>query len=96
MQLAADILANLAGAVGPEEAESAAMVKLQSANVLSQKKCPSCGAKKPRKQAFCMGCYYTLPRGMRQTLYAKVGQGFEAAYRRALDWLRKVAEEPAA
>ena len=54
MQLAGDILANLAGAVGPEEAESAAMVKLRAVNVLSQKGCPACGKKKARKRAFCL------------------------------------------
>jgi hypothetical protein len=48
-----------------------------------------CGREKRRQMAFCGLCFHLLPEEMQKALYRKVGQGFEAAYVRAVDWHRR-------
>jgi len=46
--------------------------------------CP-CGTPKRTKNAFCYGCYYSLPESKRRALYRRFGDGFEQAYRDAFE-----------
>lgn len=46
-----------------------------------------CGKRKRARQTFCSDCYYRLPRNLRGALYQLVGQGYEAAYQAAVDYL---------
>ncbi len=43
-----------------------------------------CGASKKAKQTFCRACYFALPKGQREALYHRVGNGYEAAYAAAI------------
>ncbi len=43
-----------------------------------------CGAGKAAKQTFCRKCYFSLPKLMRQALYRRIGNGYEAAYAAAI------------
>lgn len=49
--------------------------------------CPACNAAKKPAQTFCGHCYRKLPRDMRQSLYQRVGQGYEDAVRAAANHL---------
>ena len=40
----------------------------------------ACGNSKQTGMAFCYRCWLQLPRNVRQALYRKIGEGFEAAY----------------
>jgi hypothetical protein len=46
-----------------------------------------CGERKTPMQTFCKGCYFALPRLLRQRLYDRVGEGYEEAYQAAAGWL---------
>lgn len=46
-----------------------------------------CGRPKQERQTFCRKCYYSLPGPQRRALYNRVGQGYEAAYLVAVDFL---------
>ena len=49
--------------------------------------CPSCGAEKKPRFTLCAACYQALPKGSRNALYVKFGQGYEEARDAALAWL---------
>lgn len=49
-----------------------------------------CGNQKTHRQTFCGRCYYRLPRLLRQRLYQRFGEGYEAAYTEAVDVLGPV------
>jgi hypothetical protein len=63
------------------------MERKASLELLAGKFCV-CGAVKAKKTAFCGTCYHALPEDLRQGLWALVGNGFEAAYESAIDYLR--------
>ncbi len=44
-----------------------------------------CGRAKGDRAAFCMADYFSLPYQLRQSLYSRVGRGFEEAYSAAKD-----------
>lgn len=44
-----------------------------------------CGREKRRGQTFCHWCYYRLPTHIRKALYRRIGEGYEEAYRDALE-----------
>lgn len=46
-----------------------------------------CGAPKITMQTFCRRCYYSLPRQNQRALYQRVGEGYEAAYLQAIEFL---------
>lgn len=46
-----------------------------------------CAKPKHNRQTFCKACYYALPPEMRQALYNRVGEGYEAAYVAAVNVL---------
>ena len=43
-----------------------------------------CDRPKERGETFCKRCYFNLPKPMRQALYRRVGEGYEAAYAAAV------------
>lgn len=47
-----------------------------------------CGAPKNGAHTFCGKCYFALPLNRRQALYQRIGEGYEAAYQEAVDFLR--------
>jgi hypothetical protein len=47
-----------------------------------------CGAKKDRGNSFCHGCYFALPKEMRNALYRALRDGYAEAWDEARDWLR--------
>jgi len=53
----------------------------------------ACGARKTSRQTFCRRDYFRLPVGMREALYARIGEGYEAHYAAALKFLE--LESPA-
>lgn len=55
--------------------------------------CPACGASKKANTAFCGQCYHSLPKGFRQALWQRFGEGFEEAFAVSLRWLTKTEGE---
>lgn len=45
------------------------------------------GKKKVSQQSFCRGCYRKLPSDMRQALWRRFGEGYEAAFEMAKTYL---------
>ncbi len=43
-----------------------------------------CGQSKAKAQSFCRSCYFSLPQAMRQSLYKRIGQGYEEAHAAAV------------
>ena len=52
----------------------------------------TCGAQKRSKQTFCRNCYYSLPRDTRNSLYNRIGEGYEEAYLNAVEILKEKGE----
>lgn len=52
-------------------------------------KSDECQCEKPKKRgmAFCYSCYTQLPNHLKTDLYQRIGNGFEEAYDKALNWL---------
>lgn len=48
----------------------------------------ACGKAKQTGMAFCYQCWLKLPQNIRQALYRKIGEGFEAAYGVARQFLQ--------
>jgi hypothetical protein len=46
-----------------------------------------CGATKRPATTFCPSCYFSIPRPLRTDLYRLFGEGYEAAYDRAVTFL---------
>jgi hypothetical protein len=46
-----------------------------------------CGRKKRRRETFCRGCYYALSSSDRKRLYDRFGEGYETAYKTAVEIL---------
>ena len=46
-----------------------------------------CGAEKEAHKTLCRGCYYRLPKGLRNALYRLLGEGYEEAYEAAARFL---------
>lgn len=46
-----------------------------------------CGRKKQKRQTLCRGCYYVLPAENRKRLYDRFGEGYESAYKSAVEIL---------
>lgn len=46
-----------------------------------------CGAPKTPGRSFCRVCYYALPHHMRKLLFSRIGEGYEAAWIDAIDFL---------
>jgi hypothetical protein len=53
---------------------------------LKSTKC-HCGGPKSKKKSFCQNCYSNLPRQYQVALYQKIGEGYEAAYKKAVEYL---------
>lgn len=51
-----------------------------------------CGYQKQARQTFCKGCYFALPRPMRQSLYRQIGNGYEKAYDEAKRFLNNMMD----
>jgi hypothetical protein len=49
----------------------------------------ACGRGKQTGNSFCYRCYGSLPKDMQRALYRLVGDGYEAAYAAALQFLRQ-------
>ena len=60
--------------------------KLECFQALKNGTC-RCGAAKQTGMAFCFACWRHLPENIRRALYRRIGQGFEAAYRVACEYL---------
>lgn len=59
---------------------------------LAGDKCRCGKAKKPQR-TFCRQCYFILPQAMRTRLYDRVGEGYELAYRNAVEHLDQQTTE---
>lgn len=46
-----------------------------------------CGKRKHSMQTFCGKCYHSLPHGMRQRLYDRIGSGYAEAHANAIAFL---------
>lgn len=46
-----------------------------------------CGNQKASGNTFCGRCYFKLPKTTHPTLYRRVGQGYEQAYKAAAEYL---------
>lgn len=46
-----------------------------------------CGRPKQRGFSLCRRCFWRLPKKLRRSLYARIGEGYEAAYRDAGEYL---------
>jgi hypothetical protein len=46
--------------------------------------CKGCSGSKPSGMSHCRRCYFKLPKELRSRLYARIGQGYEAAYGESL------------
>jgi hypothetical protein len=66
--------------------------RLASTAALKNGQC-RCGHAKQTGMAFCYGCWQQLPMNIRRALYQRVGQGFEAAYAGACEYLQLGTEE---
>lgn len=51
--------------------------------------CHACDGKKPPRNGFCRHCYHRLPERLSKPLWRRFGEGFEGAWRDALDFLRE-------
>lgn len=49
--------------------------------------CPHCGGHKSPHKSICFRSWSKLPGFMKQALYRRVGEGYEAALAQALDYL---------
>lgn len=49
--------------------------------------CPACGQGKPSGMSLCRKCFEALPTRMKERLYLRMGKGYEAAIRDALNEL---------
>lgn len=47
---------------------------------LRSTRCPGCERLKPSKMSFCGACYRSLPDPLKQALYKRIGDGYEAAH----------------
>ena len=63
---------------------------------LNSTTCPACGKTKRRAMSLCGGEYHSLPADLRKALYSPVGQGYESAMARALEFLdvKEFVESP--
>lgn len=52
------------------------------------RECAACGGRKAPNTGFCRSCYRTLPQAMKNALWKRFGEGFEAAYEQGLAWLQ--------
>jgi hypothetical protein len=52
-------------------------------------KCPTCHGSKRKANAFCYTCYHKLPERLRQKLWRRFGDGFEAAFDEARTYLEE-------
>jgi hypothetical protein len=55
--------------------------------------CCICHGAKPAKNGFCRGCYYSLPKAMKQALWQRFGEGYEEAHAAARQWLQEKRAE---
>lgn len=62
----------------------AIITQAEANEILNDRKCV-CGNHKGDRTAFCHKDYFELPYQLRQSLYSRVGQGFEEAYSAARD-----------
>lgn len=51
--------------------------------------CPACKRRKRTRNAFCQPCYKSLPQFLRGPLWKHFRAGFESAFRKALNHLRR-------
>lgn len=51
------------------------------------KQCSNCGGPKPPNNGFCRSCYYSLPKSLRNPMWARFGDGYEEAHEAARQWL---------
>ena len=58
-------------------------LQVRLANELRGTQC-QCGSVKKTRPTFCAACYRRLPRGERQALYRRIGEGYEEAYVQAI------------
>ena len=63
--------------------------------ILMAPHCAACQRPKALKMAFCANCFKSLPYELRQALYRRFGEGFEAAYDGALGFLARQGAERA-
>lgn len=60
---------------------------MEAISILRAKVC-ECGRAKPVRKAFCIRCWRRLSEPTRQSLYRRLGGGFESAYTAALEEIR--------
>lgn len=56
-------------------------------DILRGAECQACGNYKRSGMSHCGDCYGRLPEAMKKSLWQRVGEGYEEAYRRSLAWL---------
>jgi hypothetical protein len=49
-------------------------------------RCAVCGGLKEEYTAFCPPCYSRLPRPLKNSLWKRMGEGFEESYRVCMAW----------
>lgn len=57
--------------------------------------CPACGNWKKARETVCRKCFGDLPYGLKNNLYLRFGNGYEAAFRRAMECLNQRKEAAA-
>ncbi len=61
--------------------------RMAAVGILKSGQC-RCGGSKQTGMAFCYRCWLKLPQNVRHALYRKIGNGFEAAYDVACQFLK--------
>jgi hypothetical protein len=69
------------GIVSPER-------RLEIFQSLRSFNCDGCGCPKKTMQSLCGKCYYKLPKTLQSNLYRKFGDGYEAAFEQALEFIK--------
>ena len=55
-------------------------------DVLKSEEC-QCGRTKRARTSLCYRCYSSLPKDLQRDLWLRMGDGYEEAYDKAVEWL---------
>lgn len=55
---------------------------------LLSEKCEGCGGTKKKAKSFCYLCFMVLPGELKQTIYCRIGEGYEEAFDAALEHIQ--------
>lgn len=75
--------------INGKRVEIADMNATHMLDILRGDECYTCSRKKQAYKSHCYGCWMLLPSNLRRALRAKMGRGYEDAYRTSLEWLAR-------